>query len=175
MALPVFMGILSMANANMATADANDQMEQKAADYGVRKAGIASATASRLDGIMSRAYAVEANAERAENLIEQDQAAAEAQARVNAAAAGVEGESVNQVIDETEVNAVKAKAAVKAETAEAQRQSRQDYVDTKVNADKSLGQLDTSTHNQTLRHTLAFAQGFMSGFEPAPGTEASDT
>jgi len=160
----IALGTLSFASSLLGESDKNDQMIQQAQDFGIRRAGIKSATEAKLTALISQAAQAKENKILANLTIDRAQAKAEAQARVNAAQAGVAGESVNQVINETEVNAANAKNITDRDLRNSKNQLKIDFVDTVINAETQTGVLDTSTRDQTLTHTLAFATGFASGF-----------
>jgi len=160
------MGTMTVASSMLDEADENQAIEQKAADYGTREAGINFSSARRLDSMIGEMHALAENTRYGEIAIDRKQAQTEAQIRVNAAAAGVEGGSVNQVIDETEVNAAKAKGVLDNAKTQANQQIKLNFVDEIINTDINKGRLDTSTRtNSDLKHTLSFASGFKSGFD----------
>lgn len=174
MPAPLIIGGLMLANSLMGEADANDQMAHKAKQYGVNKAGIDSAKTTRITALITQASQLKASKALSEKMVNMSQAEAEAQARVNAAAAGVEGDSVNQIIGETEVNAANAKEIIDSQEKNAQNQLKQNFVDTTVNASQQTGQLDTSTRDQTLQHALSFATGFKDSFVPTSELEGNE-
>lgn len=163
-----------LANSMMQEADVNDQMAQKATQFGVRRAGIDSAKSTRITSLITQASQAAQTAELNKININMSQAEAEAQARANAAAAGVSGDSVDQVINQTEVNAANAQHIVKTEERNAKNQLRADFVDTTVNSDIQSGSLDASTRDQTAKHALAFATGFANSFVPTSTLEGTD-
>lgn len=155
--------VLSLAGSLEEEADQNDAMEQKAADFGTRKAGIVSFQ-RRQRGILSTSIQeiLEAG-DFAEQGIDSNQAQAEAQARVNAAQAGVGGTSTDQIINETSVNAEKAKQNATRQTDRNIKQAKTSFVERSLQAENQIGKLDTSTVDQTGKHVLSFASGFAGG------------
>jgi len=159
----VGVGSLSLASSFMGEADANEQMQQKAGDYGTRKAGLTFSAQKRVGAMVSQAKQISENVRLGKIAIDRNQARAEAEATVSAAQSGVAGDSVNQVIGETEVNAAHAKGQTERNAKSAKRDLEINFVDTLLQADINSGRLDTSTKSQTGKHVLAFGQGFISG------------
>ena len=157
-------GGLALASSLLGESDRNDQMIQQAQQFGITKAGIEVTTAAKLDALISQAATGKETNILVKAEISKSQAKAEAQARVAAAQAGVSGASVNQVVNETEVNAINAEHIANKELTNSKNQLQIDFVDTVINAETQIGVQDTSTRDQTLTHTLAFARGFASGF-----------
>ena len=142
--------------------------------FGVNAAGIDFSQARQLTFIPEQVKGIQEGTTLAKLSVDRAQARTEAELRVNAAAAGVEGDSVNQIIGETEVNAANAKEIIDSQEKNAQNQQKQNFVDTTVNASQQTGQLDTSTRDQTLQHALSFATGFKDSFVPTSELEGNE-
>ena len=162
----VGIGTLTLASSMLGEADENQAIEQKAGDYGTRTAGMDFSSKRRLQAMAHEMKSIEENTRYGEIAIDRQQAQTEADIRVNAAAAGVEGGSVDQVIDETDVNAAKAKGVLDNAKTQASQQVKLNFVDEVINTSIGKGILDTSTQNNSgLKHSLSFAKGFSSGFD----------
>lgn len=150
----------SMAN----EADQNAAMASKARAFGVRKAGIVASKDQALDSVVANAAQLRNEAALVGADIEKTKSASEAQARVNAAAAGVEGASVDVTIAQSDVNAANAKGKLDNKVKQNEHQLKLNFINTIINAETQTGTLDTSTQDQTGKHLLAGAGGFLSAF-----------
>lgn len=155
---------VSVVSSMMGEADQNAAMESKARAFGVRKAGIAASKEQALDAIVANTAQLRNEAALVGADIEKSEAAAEAQARVNAAAAGVEGASVDVSIAQSDVNAANAKGKLDARKKQNEEQLKLNFINTIINAETQTGTLDTSTQNQTGKHVLAGAGAFLGTF-----------
>ena len=154
-------GALAAVGSMLNEADENEAMESRAAAFGVRKAGIDAATKSTIEGIFTQATELEDAAALTKSEIYRSQAQAEADARVSAAAAGVAGASVSAVINETEVNAVRADKQTETKLTASQNQLRLNFVNTVLNAEAQKGTLDTTVQDRSAQHAMAFSSGFL--------------
>lgn len=165
MALPVVLGLMSMASVAADNAEENDQMRQRAQEHGIRSGGINFARDRNLVATQLNIINVTRNKAETERFIESQQAEAEAEARVAAAAAGVAGDSVEDVISDTERTAAVANAQVTHRATAEERQLKTGAVDTVVNADIQKGVFDSTRdrHKGAIRSGLAFVQGYKLG------------
>ena len=142
-------------------ADQNAAMVDKAKAFGIRKAGIQASKDQALDGVVANARQLqEAKAYQGID-IEKSSDMAEAQAKVNAAAAGVSGTSVDLTIAQADVNAANATNQVERKNKQDREQLKLNFVNTIINAETQTGTLDTSTRDQTGKHILAGVTGFV--------------
>ena len=163
LAIPIAMGALSVFGSMAEEASQNAAMEDKAKAFGVRKAGIMASKESALEGIVKNAAEIQDAKALAGLDIEKNAQAAEAQARVNAATAGVAGSSVDVTIDQAGVNEANAKNKVNRKNASDREQLKLSFVNSIINAETSVGSLDTSTTNQTGKHIMSGVSGFLGG------------
>lgn len=163
--VPYALGALSLASTAMGESDNNEQMAQTARQFGIKRAGVAAFKDNQLRTYTKRVQAQNEAKILADQEIELSQDKAEAQARVNAAAAGVAGTSVEQTVSETQINEQRALTTVARKSKQQKEQSKTDLVDSLVNAEAGLGTLDTTKRggNTILKYGLSFASGYLSG------------
>lgn len=165
MAWPVVLGMMSMASSMADSAEENDQMRQRAQSHGIRSGGINFARDRHTMAIEEQSKLIGDNADAQERFLEMRQAEAEADARVTAAAAGVAGDNVDQVINQTERNAGEAVVAVQEAESQAKRQVQADRVDNVVNAEVQKGHFDSTADRSAgaVKAGLSFIQGYRLG------------
>jgi len=161
MAAAVALGLVSMASTALEFLDAGERSEQAAVDNGTRLAGIEYTAGRRDDLLKASAGVISDNAKRASVNIGVAQLEAEADAINNAAAAGVEGASVDTIIQDSERNKANAKSAIESLKNQQMLQLEQDIVDNAVNATISAG----STEIETPDAANAFLGMFGAGLE----------
>lgn len=154
---------VSVVGSMMESSDQNDAIESDAAKFGVRRAGIEAATKESVSNLIANAKVLQESRAQMGHEIEQGQAQVEAQVRVNAAAAGVTGGSVEAVVTQTETNAGKAQHQADRQKKLADDKAQQSLVNTVLNAETQIGVLDTSTTDQTGKHIMAGATGLLKG------------
>lgn len=167
MVAPVAIGIglLSMAGSMADQAEENDMMRQKASDHGLRSGGILYARDRNSTMIERNNTILRENSEADRRYIEMKQSEAEADARVISAAAGVAGDSIDDVVGETERNAAEASAQISKQEDQRKAQQTIDFVDNQVNADiqKGVFHSATDTKKGAIKAGLGFIQGFQLG------------
>lgn len=165
MAVAVAVGLLSMASSMADSAAQDDIMRQKAQDYGLRAGGVAFSQHRHQQFLESNLSTLRDNAEAQKRFIEANQAEAEADARVQAAAAGVAGDSVDAVIQETERNAAEAVKQEETKLATSKRQVEADMVDNTINADIQKGVFHGAhdKHAGKVSAALGFIEGYRLG------------
>lgn len=141
------MAALSFASSMMGSADENDKMLSQARAYGVKTAGISFGATRRQSILVSQAGAIVENARIAEMSVDKAQASKEAMIRVQAALTGVGGDSVDDTISQTEIDASEAKYNIDNQKTGQLNQKKIDFVDTAINADISKGYQDTTTRD----------------------------
>jgi hypothetical protein len=156
---------MSMASVAADGAEENDQMRQRAQEHGIRSAGINFARDRNMMMTELNLANLTRNTAETERFIKSQQARAEADARVSAAAAGVAGDSVDAVISDTERTAAEAVAQLDHQSAAEERQLKSQAVDTVVNADINKGVFDSTVDRNKglVKGGLAFVQGYRLG------------
>lgn len=165
MAWPVVLGLMSMASSMADSAEENDQMRHRARTHGLKTGGINFARDRHVATIEANSALLQTNAEAEKRFVESQQAQAEADARVTAAAAGVAGDSVDAVINDTERTAAEAVKNIDRNKAAKERQLQTDFVDAKVNPDLQKGVFDSTVDRgkAPLKAGLSFLQGYRLG------------
>jgi hypothetical protein len=165
MAWPIVLGLMSAASTLADNAEDNDQMRQRAQELGLKTAGINFSRDRHARAIEAQAPILQSNAEAQKRFVEANQAQAEADARVIAAAAGVAGDSVDAVISDTERTAAEAVTQIERDKKTKERQLITDYVDNQVNADLQKPAFDSTVDKGAgvLKAGLSFVSGYRLG------------
>ncbi|MCP4341056.1 MAG: hypothetical protein GY799_19750 [Desulfobulbaceae bacterium] len=160
----IAMGTMALAGSVLGRRERNQQALADAKALGVRNAGIKFASERRADFLLGEAALIGADRQQNFMLIDKAKAAAESDAKVSAAAAGVDGQSVDAVINDTERTAEEAKRSIDDRIRAEGLQLKANYTDNFLNAAMQKG---TSEHRKTsssvafLQDALAFGQGFV--------------
>lgn len=161
------MGVMSLAGGALGNRQANKNAEADARSMGVREAGIdfGAERASEHIALSMR----DVGSARIQSYVEAEKASARAEsdAKVSAATAGVDGQSVDATINETKKNELDVKNSIDDQVKAQQLQLATDYVDTNLNAELSKGSKEISTKSsktQFLEGALSFGKGFLSGY-----------
>lgn len=117
------------------------ERNRKARQFGIRAAGIEFATMRMTALLPTQAAAIQTNKELAAMTVDKNQAKAEADARVNAAAAGVAGASVENVVSDTERTAAQNKDILNRMKNKEMAQLEISLVDKQLNAEINKGVL----------------------------------
>jgi len=161
------LGALSLISNNQAQKNADEEAEMSARSYGIRTAGINFTAARIAENIVQQAGALGEQQIAAEVEIDKAQAAAESDAMVSAAHAGVAGSTIDAAVTETERTQAEAKGSVDRQIRAQRLQFNNDYIDNYLNAHIQKGKLEvksTSGSDRAKNSILSFATGFLSGF-----------
>ena len=162
----VGMGVMSMVN-NAASQEAeNQRLRQQAEQYGMTEASIAFSANRKADIMVSEAKDIQTKSIVDKIIVDANQAVTEADLRVSAAAAGVSGGSVDDLLLSTEANAAQQKQQVNTSTNRAKRQLATKFIDTKVSATAQTGRVSlqgTSTGTSRVLAGLSFLSGYQTG------------
>ena len=169
MALPLLaigLGALGVMGANAGQKNEDRQAAESARSYGIKVAGI-NFTADRVATSLVQQVSTIAEAKiRSDIAVDKAQAQAESDAKVSAAAAGVAGQSVDAVVNDTERTAAEAKGSISEQARAETLQIQTDYTDNFLNAHMSKGNVNFQTASKSDRiksGVLGFAQGFLGG------------
>ena len=116
-----------------------DRYKQEAENYGTHKGSVEFETGARLRNLPTQAKAIADSAELQSLSVEQQRANTVAQLTVNAAAAGIAGDSVDAVINDAHLTADTAARSVENEETAAMLQVAQDAKDTIMTGEKEKG------------------------------------
>lgn len=162
----VAMGIIAIGGSILQRRAENDNMRNDARQLGMSEAANMFAAETQVGQIFGKIVAAENERVQQNAAIEKAQAAAESDAKVSAAHAGVAGQSVDAVINDTERSAAEAKSFVDKRVRQERLQLSTDYVDNYLNAEmrKPNAKFNTkSSGHVAAEFALSFGQGFVSG------------
>lgn len=144
----------------------NQNLVDQAKQLGIRNAGIQFG-AERQEGHIIRSMEnIQAAKIQSYAEIQKAQARAESDAKVNAAASGVDGQSVEATINDTERSEANAKGAIDQQVKAQSLQLKTDYVDNAINAEMAKGSAEFRVKGKRtafLENAVAFGQGFLGG------------
>lgn len=166
MALAIGMGLLALGGAVMARRSEVKGMKNDAAKFGVHAGQIAFGTERRQAQIVKTLGMVQKSQLTEKLAIHAAQAQAESDAKVIAAEAGVDGQSVDLVINSTEQNAMKAEGSLNDRVATQKLQLTTDFVDNSLNAELETGRMDVKTKSSgqvAAEYALSFGGGYLGG------------
>lgn len=161
------MAILGGIAANEENKNKNANVTAQADAYGVKTAGIDFGAARSGEFLQSKITGIEQARTEHNVAIEKNLARAQSDATVMAAMAGVDGQSVDAVANDTERSAAEATRSVNDQARQQKLQTKTDYVDNFLNAHISKGNAKfnaPSKETQATNTALGFAKGFIGGF-----------
>lgn len=160
------LGIMGMMSNNQQQKDADRNAASQAENYGIKVAGIDFAAERTAEMLMTKMVTIQDARVAAEIQIDKNQAQAESDAIVNAATAGVSGQSVDAVVNDTERTQAEAKGGLNEQVRQQALQLTVDYTDNFLNAEISKGQAKFTTASsgeRTANSALGFVKGFIGG------------
>ena len=139
------------------------QQTAKEQQFGINAAATQFSTARSLSFIPEQAAAIEESGTMAKHVVDSNQAKTEAQLRVNAAAAGVSGDSVNVTIADTERTAAQNKAVITDRVNTKVDQLQVSVVDKAIQSKVSQGSIvdNTSSDNSVGVASLSFLSKYL--------------
>ena len=164
--IPVAMGALSLAGSAISQREADQKALADAKALGVKNAGIRFASERRADFLVKQVAGIEAERQSAIIDIDKAQARAISDAKVQAAFAGVDGQAVDAVINDTERTSEEAKRSVDDSIKAERLQLKASYTDNFLNAAMQKGTVEHRSKSQGQRFlegALSFGQGYLGG------------
>ena len=159
------MGLMAVGGSMLQNRAENKNAEADARQLGVQEAGIQFGSERKAAFLLRAVESVEAAAIQERAAINAAHARAESDAKVSAAHAGVDGQSVDAVVNDTDRTAAQAKGSVENRAREASLQLTTDYVDNFLNAKMQTGNTEFRSKSGSAvfaQHALSFGQGFLS-------------
>ena len=158
------MGIMSVVGSFAADDEAAEQLRDEARANGSSAAGTRFAARVRGDLIVDSISKLERSKQSQAIAIEQAGNVQEANIRVNAAQAGVAGDSVDDMLITASGEEARAKSNAEQQISEKQLQLKREFVDINVNAKTEQGKFTArGTGSTSVRTGLAFVSGVTQG------------
>lgn len=160
------MGVLSLAGAVLGQRESDEQTLADAKALGIKNAGIKFASERRADFLVKQIAGIEAERQSAILDIEGAQARAISDAKVQAAFAGVDGQSVDAVINDTERTSEEAKQSIDDSIQAERLQLKASYTDNFLNAAMQKGTVEhrsKSSGQRIAEAGLSFGRGYLQG------------
>lgn len=166
MIMAIGMGVMAIGGAVLARRAEVEGAKNDAKKFG-NHAGSVEFSKERKQGAILDTLSQVQSAQLSEKMaIREAQARAESDAKVIAGAAGVDGQSVDLVINETEQNAMEAEASLNDRVAAQKLQLTTDFVDTHLNAELDTGKMEVKTKSSgqvAAEYALSFGGGYLGG------------
>lgn len=160
------MGALSLAGSVIGQREKDEQALADAKALGVRNAGVRFASERRADFLVKQIAGIESERQSAIIDIEKAQARAISDAKVQAAFAGVDGQAVDAVINDTERTSEEAKRSLDDSIKSERLQLKASYTDNFLNAEMQKGTVEhrrKGSGQRFLEGALSFGQGYLGG------------
>ena len=160
------MGVMAVGGAILGRRAENDKAMRDAKSFGIHQAQVEFSGQRERFMITKQLAAVQDERLNQHIMIQAAQARAEAEAKVSAGQAGVSGQSVDAVVNDTERSAAEAEGALDKQVRAQQLQFGTDYIDSKINTHLNVGRMETrskSSKQVGAEYLLSFGQGFVSG------------
>lgn len=162
--LMVGMGVMSMMAAKNGQKGEDQDIAGQAKAHGIKLGGIDFSADRVAQTMVGRMNTLSSSKVHGDMIIDASHAQAASDAKVSAAQAGVAGQSVTAVANDTERTKAEAKGSLNRRLAAEKLQLSTDYTDNYLNAHMKKGSADfkeRGSSNKGTMQALAFAQGFL--------------